>query len=218
MDNLFPILAVETTGELCSSAILLDEKNYIELNYLQKHIHSQKLIDIIDTILVNAKVEINQVKSVAVSMGPGSFTGLRIGLSAVKGIAFGANLPIIPVPTFDAFAFQLSQNLLNETEFAIAINASIDDFYFAKFKKLKDKVKVIETLQLVEKEHLAKCICEKDFVYGNISCKNILNSLTAPNAQSVGKWAYSFGTELLTFNYDYLEPNYFKKFIAKVKS
>lgn len=218
MDNLFPILAVETTGELCSAAILLDEKNYIELNYLQKHIHSQKLIDIIDTVLVNAKVEINRVKSVAISMGPGSFTGLRIGLSAVKGIAFGANLPIIPVPTFDAFAYQLSQNLLDETEFVIAINASIDDFYFAKYKKQKDEIKIIENLRLVEKEHLPKYICEKDFVYGNINYKNILNSLTTPNAQYVGKWAYLFGNDLLTFNYDYLEPNYFKKFIAKVKS
>ena len=98
MNELFPILAVETSGELCSVALLLDEKNFIELNYLQKQIHSQKLIGMIDTVLETAATELRGVKSIAVSMGPGSFTGLRIGLSAVKGIAFGANLPIIPIP------------------------------------------------------------------------------------------------------------------------
>ncbi|MEW6701378.1 MAG: tRNA (adenosine(37)-N6)-threonylcarbamoyltransferase complex dimerization subunit type 1 TsaB, partial [Bacteroidota bacterium] len=135
MNETLPILAIETSGDLCSAAVLLGEKNFVELNYLQKHIHSQKLIDIIDAVLKNANVELKQIKSIAVSMGPGSFTGLRIGLSAVKGIAFGAGLPIIPVPTFDAYAFNIARVLPDGSKFIIAINANIDELYFEKFVK-----------------------------------------------------------------------------------
>ncbi|MFA7422004.1 MAG: tRNA (adenosine(37)-N6)-threonylcarbamoyltransferase complex dimerization subunit type 1 TsaB, partial [Melioribacteraceae bacterium] len=109
MNNLFPILAVETTGEMCSVAIHLDQKNFIELNYLEKHIHSQKLINMVDSVLSQADVKLENIKAIAVSMGPGSFTGLRIGLAAVKGLAFGSSLGIIPVPTFDAYALQISE-------------------------------------------------------------------------------------------------------------
>lgn len=217
MNDLFPMLAVETTGDLCSCSILLDAKNFIELNYLQKHIHSEKLIDIIDSILKTANVELKHTKSIAVSMGPGSFTGLRIGLSAVKGIAFGSNLPIIPVPTFEALALQISQTLPGENDFIFAINASIDDFYFAKFKKQNNEIKIVEELQLIEKVNLQKYIDVNDLVFGNVDFKKIHNEVLSPTSNFVGKWAYLFGNDLLTFNYDYLEPNYFKKFLAKVK-
>jgi tRNA threonylcarbamoyladenosine biosynthesis protein TsaB len=218
MNDFFPILAVETTGELCSAAVLLDEKNFVELNYLQKYIHSQKLIDIVDNVFKTADMQLNQMKSIAVSMGLGSFTGLRIGLSAVKGIAFGANIPIITVPTFDAFALQLSNSLLLGTEFAIGINASIEDFYFSKYRKGIEGLEIIEELKLIEKDKSKSFIGEEDLIFGNINQKNILSKIIGPSAYSIGYWAYIYGNDLLTSNYDYLEPNYFKKFIAKVKS
>ncbi|MHB8905073.1 MAG: tRNA (adenosine(37)-N6)-threonylcarbamoyltransferase complex dimerization subunit type 1 TsaB [Melioribacteraceae bacterium] len=217
MAELFPILAVETSGTLCSVALCFDEKNFIELNYLQKHIHSQKLIGMIDTVLKTSDVELNQIRSIAVSMGPGSFTGLRIGLSAAKGIAFGAALPIIPVPTFDAFAHQIAEYLPDQSRFAIAVGANIEESYFASYVKKENKVETLEELKLIEKNNLENLVGPDEQVYGNIGRHAELNMVNSPTAKAIGEWAYLYGQDLLTFDYDYLEPNYFKKFIVRAK-
>jgi len=217
MAELFPILAVETSGTLCSVALCLDEKKFIELNFLQKHIHSQKLIGMIDTVLKTSDVELNKIKSIAVSMGPGSFTGLRIGLSAAKGIALGAALPIIPVPTFDAFAHQIAEFVSDKSRFAIAVGANIEESYFAKYVKKGNKVETLEELKLIEKNNLENLVGPNELVYGNIGKTAILNMVDGPTAKAIGEWAYLYGQDLLTFDYDYLEPNYFKKFIVRAK-
>jgi len=217
MNNLFPILAVETSGENCSVALLFDDINFVEMNYQQKHIHSQKLIEMIDTVLVNAKVELKQCKAIAVSIGPGSFTGLRIGLSTVKGLAFGAGIPIIPVPTYDAWAFHISKYIKTGTKFVIAMNANGDEYYFSKYIKHDEKADVIESLQLVEKNNLQSLIFSDELVYGDSFIENTLNDISELTAVKIGRWAYLLGSDLLTSDYDYLEPNYFKKFIVKGK-
>ena len=168
MADLFPILAVETSGELCSVAVLPDNRNFVELNYSQKFIHSKKIIDMIDTVLKNAGLEVDNLKSIAISMGPGSFTGLRIGMSAAKGIAFGNNLPIIPVPTINAFALQISEYLSDDTVFNIAIMANMDDVYFSKYSKCGTEIKTIEDLKLVNKSVLCNLIGENESLFGNV--------------------------------------------------
>ncbi|MCX6174200.1 MAG: tRNA (adenosine(37)-N6)-threonylcarbamoyltransferase complex dimerization subunit type 1 TsaB [Ignavibacteriales bacterium] len=217
MHNLFPILAVETSGDNCSVALLFDDQNFVEMNYQQKHIHSQKLIEMIDTVLKNAQIELNLCKAIAISMGPGSFTGLRIGLSTVKGLAFGANIPIIPVPTFDAYAFHISKYIKTETKFVIAMNANVDEYYFSKYIKHDENVEVVDNLQLVEKNDLQSLISADESVYGDSFIESTLKEALGLTALKIGRWAYLLGYDLLTSNYDYLEPNYFKKFIVKGK-
>jgi len=169
-----------------------------------------------DTVLKNTGLETADLKCIAVSMGPGSFTGLRIGLSAVKGIAFGNNLPIIPVPTFNAFALQISDYLINGAIFNIAITANMDEVYFAKYSKCGSDVITIEDLKIVGIADINNLVQEKEAVLGNVNYKTYSSELTFPGATAIGKWAYLFGKDLLTFQYDYLEPNYFKNFIPKV--
>ncbi|MCX6168278.1 MAG: tRNA (adenosine(37)-N6)-threonylcarbamoyltransferase complex dimerization subunit type 1 TsaB [Ignavibacteriales bacterium] len=217
MNELFPILALETSGTLCSVALYLDINKFIELNYLEKHVHSQKLIGMIDTVLKISDIELNKIKSIAVSMGPGSFTGLRIGLSAAKGIAFGAALPIIPVPTFDAFAHQIAEYLPDQSRFAIAVGANIEEAYFARYFKKGIKVEILEELKLIEKINLENLVASDEMVYGNFGKSTKLNVPDGPTAKAIGEWAYLYGQDLLTFDQDYLEPNYFKKFIVRAK-
>lgn len=217
MNDLFPILAVETSGELCSVALLLDKKNFVEMNYLQKHIHSQKLIGMLDILFATSEVKLSEVKSIAVSMGPGSFTGLRIGLSAVKGIAFGGNIPIVPVPTLDAYAFQIGKYFPDKTNFAIAVNASIDELYFSKFGKKGSSIEVLDDLKLIEKKDLENILDSGELVYGNVGLTERVNPVLGPTAKSIGEWAYLYGRDLVTFDHDLIEPNYFKNFIVKVR-
>jgi tRNA threonylcarbamoyladenosine biosynthesis protein TsaB len=217
MNDLLPILSIETSSDVCSVALFFSANEYIELNYRQKHIHSQKLIDLIDIILKNGNSSIIDCKSIAVSMGPGSFTGLRIGLSAVKGLAFGANIPIIPVPTFDSLAFQISQLIPENSQFAIVIDASLDEFYFAEYKKNKNNFETLQSLHLIPKNEILTKV-NSNVAFHSVIPKDIPNNAAINlSAYSVGRWAYLFGNHLLTFDYDYLEPNYFKKFIVKVK-
>ncbi len=217
MNKFFPILSIETTGEMCSAAVLLDEKIFVELNHLQKHIHSQKLIDMVDAVLSQAGIKIAEVKSIAVSMGPGSFTGLRIGVAAAKGLAFGSSLPIVPVPTFDTLALQVSEGIPYGKVFNLITSASIDDVYFAKYLLSEDKIETVNQLELIERGKLNKYIGAGEMNFGNTFADGTEIRNVQNRASYVGRWAYLFGSDLLTFDYDNLEPNYIKQFVGKVK-
>ena len=212
MDNILPLLAIETTGELCSSALILDETNYVEMNFLQKHIHSKKLIEMIDVLMNSAGLTAQDLKSIAISSGPGSFTGIRIGFSAAKGLAFGAELPLIPVNTFDAFAFQISASLSSGTKFIIANKASSEELYVSKNVVAEGNFKSLEPVKVIPSDKFGEFQENIKLVFGNFGNKPVYL-----NASSVGKWAYLFGKDLLTFDYDYLEPEYFGNPFLKKK-
>jgi tRNA threonylcarbamoyladenosine biosynthesis protein TsaB len=218
MNNLLPLLAVETSSDLCSVAVMIDKNVLVEMNFLQKHVHSEKLIVMIDDVIKSTGIETKDLKSIALSIGPGSFTGLRIGLAAVKGIAFGCKLPIIPVPTYSAHALHISQYLSKESRFSIVTNASIDELYYSKFAKKGNEIIVLEELRLVNKTELKDLVVSGEEIFGNVELENVINTGHGLTAASISRWAYLFGKDLLTFDYDYLEPNYFKKFVVKVKS
>ena len=218
MNKIFPILAVETSGDLCSTAIMLDEKTYSEINILQKHIHSEKLILMIKQVLESVNLTVADLSQIAFSSGPGSFTGLRIGLSAIKGIAFGADKPLIAVPTIDSYALKVCNYLEVNSTFAIVSNVNTEELYFASYKKLDNKkVEIIENISLIKKEEFESYLDDKRFAFGNFSHEKVFKEADIPTARNIAEWAYLFGQELLTYDYDYLEPNYFKKFVAKVK-
>ena len=218
MNSMFPILAIETSGDLCSTAVMINEKSYSEINILQKHIHSEKLLLMIEQVLKSVDLSINEIKQIAFSSGPGSFTGLRIGLAAAKGLALGADLPLVPVPTFDAYAFKISETLEENSIFGIVNNVNTDELYSAVYKKKVNRnLETIKELYLIKKEDFNEFAFSLDAVYGNFSHPKVFNKSTFPSAVNIADWAYLFGEELLTYEYDYLEPNYFKKFAAKVK-
>ena len=211
-----PILAIETSGDLCSSAVFFDEDNFIEINIQAKHIHSEKLAIMIDQLLKNAKISAGDIGCVAISEGPGSFTGLRIGFAVGKGFAFGSSLPVISVPTFKALAYQISQTMNIGVNFIIANKVNVNELYFQKFQSTFNGLEELSELQIIESENLYSRINSDDIVFGNneyVPSKGI----TSPNALFVAKWSYFFGNDLLSYDYDLLEPNYIKNFIAREK-
>ena len=216
MNDLLPLLALETSGDLCSVCVMIEENIFIEQNMRGRHIHSEKLIGMINDVMSESGTVLNQLKGIAVSAGPGSFTGLRIGFSAAKGIAFGAGLPLLPVPTLNAFAFQISGYLPENTTFGIAVGANMEEAYFTKIKKENAGNKILAELSLVEKSNIP--VFPGEILFSGISGSGAPYNIPSLDATSISKWAYLFGRDLLTFNYDFLEPNYFKKFIVKAKS
>jgi len=216
-----PIITIETSSKLCSTGLFLNEEEYYEVNFYKNNIHSEKLLEMIDYLLTSKKILLKDCGLIAVSNGPGSFTGLRIGMSAAKALAFGADLPILTVPSLEVLALKVSSIVEQNTEFYILRKANLDEFYIGKYKSIGDnnittmkEVKILKSEQLFELEKniiiyydvLPKNIDENTFLY---------KKLDTPESFYMAKWYYFFGKDLLTFNYDFLEPNYLKNFTSR---
>lgn len=101
----YPLLAVETTGPFASVA-LKDAQGNIHSQMLEEKLnHLKGLLPLTDKVLKSAQLEISQVKTIAVSQGPGSFTGIRIGISSVRSLAQITGAKVIGVPTLETFVY-----------------------------------------------------------------------------------------------------------------
>ena len=100
------ILGIESASLVASAALVEDDAVIAEYTVNNKKTHSQTLLPMIDEIFRMTERTPEMLDAVAVAAGPGSFTGLRIGSATAKGIALACDIPVIPVPTTDAMAFQ----------------------------------------------------------------------------------------------------------------
>jgi tRNA threonylcarbamoyladenosine biosynthesis protein TsaB len=99
------ILNLETSTTNCSVALSLNgELLFLKEDNSAQYSHAERLHIYIDAVLKEAQIERSQIDAVAVSKGPGSYTGLRIGVSAAKGLCFGLDIPLIALPTLDVLA------------------------------------------------------------------------------------------------------------------
>lgn len=100
------ILALETATEICSVALARDEQILAECRLNIHRAHSERLLQVINNIIENINLTLEKIDLISVSGGPGSFTGLRIGMATAKGLAFALQRPLVSVITLDALAFQ----------------------------------------------------------------------------------------------------------------
>ncbi|MEJ2104309.1 MAG: tRNA (adenosine(37)-N6)-threonylcarbamoyltransferase complex dimerization subunit type 1 TsaB [Ignavibacteriaceae bacterium] len=213
-----PVLAFETSENLCGVCIYFSDEKYFSNSINLKHSHSEKIFDATEWLLKIAKVEPVGLEFIAVSEGPGSFTGLRIGFSAAKGIAYGANIPIVAVPTYEAFAFQLANVKNDENSFIISNKVNKEEVYFAKFKIRGNSYIFVEDLTILKNDiFISKADGFKVFGNSNIILNKKPEYPMVPDPLFIAKWAKEFGVEKKTFNYDFMEPNYLKDFIVKEK-
>lgn len=101
------ILGIESSSLVASVAIVEDEVTMAEYTANFKKTHSQTLLPMIDSMVELLGIELSTMDAIAVSGGPGSFTGLRIGSATAKGLGLALNKPLIHVPTLDATAYNL---------------------------------------------------------------------------------------------------------------
>lgn len=101
------ILAIEASSLVASVAIINDDVITAEYTINNKITHSETLLPMIDEICRMTDTDVNTLDAIAVSGGPGSFTGLRIGSATAKGLALALDIPIVHVPTLDAMAYNV---------------------------------------------------------------------------------------------------------------
>lgn len=101
------LIVLESSGLVASVAIVEDNKLIGEYTTNFKKTHSQTLLPMLDAVVEMTETDLADVDAIAISGGPGSFTGLRIGSATAKGLGLALNCPIISVPTADAIAYNL---------------------------------------------------------------------------------------------------------------
>ena len=135
------ILAVDTATKSCSVAVIDDESLLAESTVANNQTHSRHLLQLIDAVIGQAGLAITELDGFAVSNGPGSFTGLRIGIASIKGLAFSLKKPVVGVSSLMALAYQC-----RHTPYLICpvIDARKQEVYFCRYRshngELKQKI------------------------------------------------------------------------------
>ncbi len=195
MQNL-TLLALDTSTEACSVALFhRGEKTHI--NELAQRTHTKRILPMIDEILANSGLCLNQVDALAFGRGPGSFTGVRVGAGIAQGLAFGADLPVIPISNLTAMA-QASFELHQAENVVAAIDARMNEVYFSQLVREKVRSDFGEVFQW--REIISEQVC---------SPEKAISQLQNDNAFRVGTgWAaYSQFTEKNLTGSDIELPN-----------
>ena len=127
------ILAIDAATEACSVALLTQAQTVSRFEVIPQQ-HSQRLLPMVDEVLQEANMTLSDVSAIAFGRGPGSFTGVRIGVGIAQGLAFGANLPMVPVSSLEAMAEGAYREHGAEQVIA-AIDARMGEIYTATYQR-----------------------------------------------------------------------------------
>jgi tRNA threonylcarbamoyladenosine biosynthesis protein TsaB len=126
------ILAIETASELASVALLYHHQSIsLESNGVQTHSHA--ILPMVQRVLAQAGVTLAQCDAIAFGVGPGSFTGVRTACGIAQGLAFGLNLPVIPISTLQAMA-QACQDSAGMSNVVTLLDARMGEVYWAQYR------------------------------------------------------------------------------------
>ena len=129
------LLALDTATEACSVALLRGGEKTHLAQFAQRE-HTKHILPMVDEILAQAGITLHQVDALVFGRGPGSFTGVRIGAGIAQGLAFGADLPVIPVSNLAAMA-QAAYAQYQAENVLTAIDARMNEVYFAQWQVQK---------------------------------------------------------------------------------
>ena len=146
------ILSIDSSTPVAGIAVSDGMQLLGEITLNTKNTHSEKLMPLVKHLLDELALSVNDLDAIAVTQGPGSFTGLRIGMATAKGLAQGAGKKLIAVPTLDC----LAQNLLHYPGIICPImNAQKKQVYTAIYRSGRDKLERLSDYQAIAVEQLA---------------------------------------------------------------
>jgi tRNA threonylcarbamoyladenosine biosynthesis protein TsaB len=124
------ILALDTATEACSVALLSGDELIVRSTQGGLS-HAQQVLSMVEAVLAQAQVSLSMLDGIAASIGPGAFTGVRITVAVAQGLAFGAELPVVPVTTLEALAFQVVRR--GGTHALACLDARMSEVYWGCF-------------------------------------------------------------------------------------
>lgn len=217
------VLNIETATKNCSISIAKDGETLAckEIT-TQGYSHAEKLHVFIEAILKEVQLDFSDLVAIAVSQGPGSYTGLRIGVSAAKGLCYALNLPLIAVDTLEVLASKLA---ISEGVIIPMIDARRMEVYSAIFNAKGEMIRKTEA-EIID-ENSFKEIDGKIHLIGDGAMKfqEILTSdnfvfhpeIVYPSASEMSKLSFEKYKISDTVDVAYFEPFYLKDFIISSK-
>lgn len=187
------ILALDTATEACSVALSYQEK-ITTINELSPRSHTQRILPMVDELLQQAGICLNEVDYLAFGRGPGSFTGVRVAAGIAQGLAFGGQLPVVPISNLLAMAEQAYQQT-GAVNVVALIDARMNEVYFAQFERTKHGWAEIVAEQVcspekaiaqINTEHKPAVVGTGWAAYSQFSQANLtitLTEITLPSAQ-----------------------------------
>ena len=220
------ILALDTSTKNCSAAlfngnkiIALKEQNSDEYN------NAEQLTLFIEEVIQSANLTLKEIKAIAISKGPGSYTGLRIGTSTAKGLCYALDIPLISISTLKAMAFGMAKDQIANI-YCPMIDARRMEVFSAVYDIRNNEIRKIQA-DIVDKKTYAKFLNEGVLFFGDgaLKCKEIINHKNAkflegfyPSAKYLGELAHSKFMNKDFEDVAYFEPFYLKDFVAGKKS
>lgn len=147
MANQIKILALDTSTEACSAALFYHSE-FIESFELAPRQHNQLILPMLESLLAESGVGLTQIDAIAFGCGPGSFTGVRLAASVVQGIAFAADLPVIPVSTLRTLA-QGAYREHKASHVLSSIDAYVKEVYWGVYHLTHDEIMTAVTQEII---------------------------------------------------------------------
>ncbi len=217
------ILQIETATTICSVALAKDGKTVHVLELDEPNIHASKLTVLIQQLLTDAQVQMNDLSAIAISKGPGSYTGLRIGVSVAKGICFALDKPLIAMDTLKMMAAgYLYQNPNYTGLLCPMIDARRMEVYTALFD---EKLKVVQEVSasIIDEHSFAVELQGQAILFGGNGaekCRSVIHHANADfvdinlnSAQYMSELAYQAFINQDFVDLAYFEPFYLKDFV-----
>ena len=219
------ILGIETATQVCSVALFSNYDLLGELSISQKNIHAEKLFGLIQQLLKKNQLSPKNINAVAVSIGPGSFTGLRIGLSAAKGLVYVVKAKLAAVSTLQALAKRAPKE---KRIICTLIGARKGESYYAVYERTKKNIVEKNPPSVKQNESLVDSFPDEAYIIGpgvtaltDLQLQKIkqssaleLNSTIQPSALSVAELGYAQLQHGQEENPVTLEPCYLQDFIT----
>ncbi len=223
------ILCIETATDICSVALSQEYKTVALLEDRKGRSHATGLTPLIEKLMNSASVTFNDLSAIAVSKGPGSYTGLRIGVSVAKGLAFALKKPLIAVSTLDAMCGGFLENTpTSQTAnslFCPMIDARRMEVYNAIYDSTGKKVREIKA-DIIDETSFCDLLENHTITFfgdGSAKCREVISHENAIfhedfllSASFLARPAYEALTLRQFEDMAYFEPYYLKDFVATV--
>lgn len=147
------ILGIDTSSSSLSVAVMDDDLLKGEFTLNHKLTHSEQMMPLLDSLLSHLELKMSDIDLIGVSVGPGSFTGIRIGVAAANAMAMAIDIPVVGISSLEAMAYTAG-----ETAYTIVstFDAQRDRFYFNAYRFENSELKALEAEDVLEKEDLIK--------------------------------------------------------------
>lgn len=215
------ILNLETSTTVCSVSLGQDGRSIALKEIDNGYTHAENLTLFIQDVLEQAGIELEKIDAIAVSKGPGSFTGLRIGVSVAKGLCYALDKPLIAVDTLKAFtSMQVKES--GQSFFCPMLDARRMEVYCAVYDKDLNEIRPVSAEIITENSFRDLLNKSKVLFFGNGSqkCRNLINHSNAifiedvvPSAAGMCSLSEELFLNKEFENTAYFEPCYLKDFL-----